>query len=210
MTIENNKEEMVSFSLEGLDAKGIWKELWGKELNSKKNILGYIDTIKALKQEGITTAQIEDTYILIYNSIEDMTDIVKPNTIMYLKNTLKAQLGKYVKEKDPKSINYFIEFFKEAYPPNNRRKDFTWVLMDINSITEEQIWHTLTHINTLCMKRNRRLRKEEREDIVKMVEILIKSGNIKYINQLKSMEILLKNLKIRIIGVGKWVEIKPL
>ena len=30
--------------------------------------------------------------------------------MMFLKNKLKSQLGKYVKNKDPMPMNYFIEF----------------------------------------------------------------------------------------------------
>ncbi len=82
---------------------------------------------------------------------------------MYLKNSLKSQLGKYVKEKDPKPINNFIEFFKAAYPENSRRKDFTWVLMDINSISEEQAWTTLTYINREFLSNSMELSSAEKK-----------------------------------------------
>ncbi|EKQ57631.1 MULTISPECIES: hypothetical protein [unclassified Clostridium] len=58
----------------------------------------------------------------IYDHIEGLKDLLKPNTVMHLKNALKSQLGKYVKEKDPKPVDYFIEFFKAAYPENNNGK----------------------------------------------------------------------------------------
>jgi len=197
----NNKpqgEEHID--LQNLDAKEIWKVLYNKELNCKKNILEYIGITKILIQENATTDQIQDTYTLIYNSIEEMGSAIKTNTIMHLKNQLKAQLGKYVKEKDPKPINYFIEFFKEAYPPKLRRKDFTWVLMDINKITDEQIWTTLTYINKWSLKDDNKLNENQKKDIIKMVELLINRNNIKYVNQVKSLERILSILNIKIVA----------
>ncbi|GIM30433.1 hypothetical protein CPJCM30710_30990 [Clostridium polyendosporum] len=199
-TDTNNKSQIkVNTDLEGLDAKEIWKVLYNKDLNSKKNILEYISITKVLKQDNITSEQIQGTYTLIYNSIEELGSIIKVNTIMYLKNQLKAQLGKYVKEKDPKPINYFIEFFKEAYPANARRKDFTWVLIDINKITEEQIWTTLTYINRCCLKDDITLNADQKKDIIKVIKLLVNKNNIKYINQVKSLEKLLNVLNIKIV-----------
>ena len=109
--INNNK-------LEKLTAAEIWKMIYGKELNSKKNILEYIDIVRVLKKENASQEQIEDTYNYIYKHIDGLKSLIKPNTMMYLKNSLKSQLGKYVIEKDPKPVNHFIEFFKEAYPAN--------------------------------------------------------------------------------------------
>jgi len=197
--VNSKPQTEVNTDLEGLDAKGIWKALYNKELNSKKNILEYISITKVLKQDNATIEQIEDTYKLIYNSIEEMSNSIKINTMMHLKNQLKAQLGKYVKEKDPKPINYFIEFFKEAYPMNFRRKDFTWVLMDNNKITDEQIWTTLTYIHRWSLKDNNKLNESQKKDIVKMVELLINRNNIKYVNQVKSLEKLLNILNIKIV-----------
>lgn len=93
---------------------------------------------------------------------------------MYLKNRLKTQLGKYVKEKDPKPVNHFIEFFKKAYPENTRRKDFTWVLMDI-----------------------------KKNDIVGIIKKLISKNNIKYINDLRTLKQLTDILNISIVQTGK-------
>lgn len=196
--INEKTQTEENIKLEGLSADEIWTLLYNKELNCKKNILEYIEITKILKSNS-GTGQIVETYEFIYNSIEDMGSNIKPNTAMYLKNQLKNQLGKYVKEKDPKPVNYFIEFFKEAYPPRLRRKDFTWVLMDINNITEEQIWNTLTYINAWCLKGNNRLNKKQKSDIIEMVEMLISKGNIKYINQVKSLEKLNNVLKIKIV-----------
>jgi hypothetical protein len=190
-----------------LNAKEIWSLLYNKELTSKKSILEYIDITKILKNSNSTIEQIEDTYSFIYKSIDDLGSLIKVNTNLHLKNQLKAQLGKYVKEKDPKPINHFIEFFKEAYPENNRRKDFTWVLMDINKITEEQIWTTLTYINAWCLKDNK-LDENQKKDIIKIVELLISRKNIKYINQLKSLEKLHTNLNIKLFTEKGLLKVK--
>lgn len=196
--------------LEGLNGEEIWEKLYNKELNCKKNILEYIDITKVLIKEKADIYQIESTYNFIYNSIDKMSDQIKPNTIMYLQNQLKAQLGKYVSIKDPKIESTFIQFFKEAYPEGNRRKDFTWVLMDINRIADEQIWNTLIYINRECLKNDLRLSSEEKEDIIKMIEKLVKKNNIKYINQVKSLNRLLNVLKIKIVDSKDKFKVKKL
>jgi hypothetical protein len=204
---QNELETEKNINFEGLDAKEIWNLLYNKELTSKKSILEYIDITKILKNSNATIEQIEDTYSFIYKSIDDLGSLIKVNTNLHLKNQLKAQLGKYVKEKDPKPVNHFIEFFKEAYPENNRRKDFTWVLMDINKITEEQIWTTLTYINAWCLKDNK-LDENQKKDIIKIVELLISRKNIKYINQLKSLEKLHTNLNIKLVTEKGLLKVK--
>lgn len=186
-----------------LTAPEIWEKLYSKELNCKKNILEYIDITRVLKKENVSEEQIKDTYDYIYEHIEGLKDSIKPNTMMYLKNSLKSQLGKYVKEKDPKPVNYFIEFFKEAYPVNARKKDFTWVLMDIDNISEEQIWTTLVHINRECINNNLTLNSNEKKDIVKVIKMLVSKNNIKYINDLKTLKQLTEALDVRIINEGK-------
>lgn len=199
-----------NMNLENLSADEIWERLYNKELNCKKNILEYIDITKILKKENIDTEQIQETYNLIYDSIDKMADDIKPNTIMYLKNALKAQLGKYVSVKEPKIENTFIRFFKEAYPENTRRKDFTWVLMDSNKIVEEQIWTTLAYINRECLGKRLRLENEEKSDIIKMVEKLVGKNNIKYVNQVKSLAKLLDNLNIKVVSSKDKFKVKRL
>lgn len=201
MSTEVNKE-ITDINLEGLNGEEIWKAIYNKKLDCKKNILEYIDLTRILKKGRAEDHQIEDTYEFIYKKIEEMGTNIKPNTSMYLKNELKKQLGKYVLEKDPKPVNHFIEFFKDAYPPNARRKDFTWVLMDINNITEEQLWTTLTYINRICVKANFRFTDEEKRDIKGAVELLVKRNNLKYINQVKSLEKLTNILNIKIVPLG--------
>jgi hypothetical protein len=109
-----------NISLENLNAEEIWEKLYNKELNCKKNILEYISITKILKKEDIDPEKIQDTYNFIYDNIDKMADKIKPNTIMFLQNELKAELGKYVMVKEPKIENTFIKFFKEAYPADTR------------------------------------------------------------------------------------------
>jgi len=197
-----------NISLENLNAEEIWEKLYNKELNCKKNILEYIDITKILKKENIDPEKIQDTYNFIYDNINKMASQIKPNTIMYLQNELKAQLGKYVMIKEPKIENTFIKFFKEAYPAETRRKDFTWVLMDINNIVEEQIWNTLIYINREYIGNRIRLSSEEKSDIIKMVVKLVKKNDIKYINQIKSLSKLLNNLDIKVMNVKDKFKVK--
>lgn len=199
-----------NISLGSLSAGEVWKKLYNKELNSKKNVLEYIDITKILKKENIEPEKIQETYNFIYESIDKMAGEIKPNTIMYLQNQLKAQLGKYVVIKEPKIENNFLRFFKEAYPASARRKDFTWVLMDINKIAEEQIWNTLIHINREYICKRIRLSSEEKSDIIKMIEKLVKKNNIKYINQIKSLDKLLNNLNIKVVSVKDKFTVKKL
>lgn len=189
---------MDKINFENLNGEEIWEKLYNKELNCKKNILEYIDMTRILIKEQVEVYQIESTYNFIYRSIDKMSDKVKPNTIMFLQNKLKAQLGKYVSVKDPKIQSTFLEFFKEAYPKGERRKDFTWVLIDINNISDEQIWHTLTYINRECLE-GFMLDDEEVNDIIEMIEKLISKNNIKYINDVRSLESLNRILNIKIV-----------
>ena len=187
---------MDKINFENLSGEEIWEKLYNKELTCKKNILEYIEMTRILIKEQVEVYQIESTYNFIYRSIDKMSDKVKPNTIMFLQNKLKAQLGKYVSVKDPKIQSTFLEFFKEAYPKGERRKDFTWVLIDINNISEEQIWHTLTYINRECLE-GFILDDDEINDIIEMIEKLISKNDIKYINDVRSLEILNNILNIK-------------
>ncbi|WP_163192287.1 hypothetical protein [Clostridium thermarum] len=190
-------DEVPNF--EGLNAEEIWKVLYGKALNTKKNILEYIELTKVLRKSGASSEQLQDTYNFIFNSIDAMGSTIKVNTNYYLKTQLKTALGKYVNELDPRPVNHFIEFFKEAYPPNTRRKDFTWVLTDINKIANEQIWTTLAYINSWCLKEENSLDEAQKKDIIKMVELLVSRRDIRYINRLRSLEKLVNSLDIKIV-----------
>lgn len=190
-----NKE----INLQGLNGEEVYEALYNKELNTKKNVLEYIDILKVLKKsEEIDYDQMQSVYDFVYESINKMHESIKPNTIMYLKNELKKQIGKFVYNKEPDNVNYFIEFFKEAYPVHERRKDFTWVLMDINKISDEQILTTLKFINFYVLKGGS-IREEERADILREVKRLVKRKNLHNINDVRSLKALNEALKIKIV-----------
>ncbi|WP_303129538.1 hypothetical protein [Clostridium sp.] len=195
-----DKELIDVVLINNLGAEELLNELYGEKLNSKKTILEYIELTSVFKQEDVDSEKIQETYNYIYECIEAMGNAIKPNTMMYLKNTLKGKLGKLVKDKDPKKENSFIKFFKKAYPAKERRKNFTWVLMDINNIKSDQIWTTLTYINRELIKNNIKLSQEEKKDIITMIEKLVSKNNIKYVNQVKSMEKLINELKIKVVN----------
>ena len=199
---------MEENNLKELTGKEILNELCGKELNSKKNILEAIEKIKPLAKEGLESDKIQEIYNVIYKSIEEMNTIVKANTIMYLKNQLKSALGKFVENKDPKEMNYFLEFFKEAYPPNNRRVGYTRVINDFSKITNEQIWETLTFINRAVIKTKRRVGEDEKQDIINNINNLLASGKIEYINQVKSLEKLLNVLNVKVVNYKEGFKLK--
>ncbi|MEN8076456.1 hypothetical protein ABFP60_05790 [Clostridioides difficile] len=190
----------MEINLNELTGEEILKSIYGKELTSKKSILEVIDILKPLAKESLSSEKMQEVYTIIYKSIENMNTVVKANTIMYLKNQLKSGVGKYVENKDPKEINYFLEFFKDAYPPNNRRVGYTRVINDFSKITEEQIWETLTFINRTVIKTKRRLGEEEKEDIIKNINKLLAGGRIEYINQVKSLEKLLNVLNVKVVN----------
>ncbi|WP_294155263.1 hypothetical protein [uncultured Clostridium sp.] len=190
---------MNNLQLDNMNGEEIWENLYNKELNTKKNILEYIEMTGVLVKEKADIYAIESTYNFIYRKIDEMATKVKPNTIMFLQNKLKEKLGKFVSMKDPKAQSTFLEFFKEAYPKGERRKDFTWVLIDIKNISEEQIWNTLKYINRECLNEDLFLDDEEIEDIIKEIEKLVKKNNIKYINDVKSLSTLNSILNIKIV-----------
>lgn len=201
---------MENLQFENLNGEDIWEKLYNKELNTKKNILEYIEMTNILIKEKADIYAIESTYNFIYRKIDEMSHTVKPNTVMFLQNKLKEKLGKYVSIKDPKVQSTFLEFFKEAYPKGERRKDFTWVLIDINNISEEQIWHTLKYINRECMNEDLFLDDEEIEDIIKVIEKLVRKNNIKYINDVRSLSILNNILNIKIVQNDHKFQVKRL
>ena len=200
--------ELTINEINEMSAVELLEKTYGKKLDSKKTVLEYIEMMKILRNPEVNEEKVQESYNLIYNSIDNMNATVKPNTIMFLMNALKAQLGKFVKEKEPKKEHGFIEFFKMAYPPGMRSKGFTRVLMNINNITDEQIWNTLTYINRAYMKKEIHLFLDDKEAITEMVEKLVAKNNIKYVNQVKSMEKLLRALKISVVGKDGKFKIK--
>lgn len=204
----DNKELTEKSQFASLNAIETWQELYNKDLNCKKHILEYIDIVKILKKENISNQKIEETYNYIYESIDELKDSIKPNTMLHLKNTLKLQLGKYVKEKDPNTESQFLEFFKKAYPKNVRRKDFTRVLVNVDTISEEQLWTTLRYINKEYLNNNLILDAIQKNDIADVIRIVVSRNNIKFINNLRSLRQLTDYLKIRIEKDGKGFKVK--
>jgi len=197
--------------IKDLDEKELLEKLYGKKLDTKNNILEYIEISKILKQNGIQKEIIENTYDLINESIDKMKSKVKPNTIMFLQNKLKDQFRKVIIIKqEPKIDNTFIKFFKRAYPEGKRNRGFTYVLIDNSKISSEQIWTTLTYINRECIKQHLYLLSDEKKDIIDMMQKLINKKDIKYINQMKSMDKLLRILNIKIVDDKNGFKIKSL
>lgn len=183
------------------DAKKIKELLYDKELTTKKTVLDYIDLIKK-NREVICEEGMHSSYCYIEECINEMATNIKSNTVLYLKNELKSKLGKYNGRNGEEEIDYFIEFFKEAYPDGKRRKSYTWVLADSTKITEEQILHTLKYINAWCLKGNK-LNKEQKEHILRRIETVAYKGSLKYINQIRSLEGISKNIQFKIVKVSK-------
>lgn len=80
--------------------------------------------------------------------------------------------------------------------------------MNINNITDEQIWTTITYINRGYIKREIYLTGDDKIAIKEMVGKLVAKNNIKYVNQVKSMEKLLSALGIKVINVDGKFKIK--
>lgn len=197
--------------IKDLDEKELLEKLYGKKLDTKNNILEYIEISKILKQDGIQKEIIENTYDLINESIDNMKSKVKPNTVMFLQNKLKDQFRKVIIIKqEPKIDNTFIKFFKRAYPEGKRNRSFTYTLIDNSKISSEQIWTTLTYINRECIKQHLYLLSDEKKDIIDMMQKLINKKEIKYINQMKSMDKLLRILNIKIVDDKNGFKIKKL
>ena len=199
---QNINTEMTEF--QGMNAQGIWEIAYGKTLDCKKNIIEYIEKTKVLSKETLNANQVMEIYSFIEKSIDDMKAVIKPNTVLQLKKELDAKLGKFAPKKTHVPENHFLKFFTEAYPKNKRYKEYTWVLMDFSKISEEQILHTLKYINTWCFKN--KLRSAEKKDIIEMIKKLASKGNLKYINQVRSLEGVGKALKIKIVDLnGKFI-----
>lgn len=194
-----------------LNPEELLKELYGEELKTKKDVLQYIEMAKILKKtEGVPDSLKEGTYKLISDSIDNMHGKVKPNTIMFLKNQLKTDLGKLVKGKEEFEESSFIKFFKRAYPEGKRTKSFTYVIQDNSMILDEQIWTTLTYINRESMRGQLFLSTQEKKEIIEMIGKLMDKGNIKYVNQVKSMDKLLRKLNIKIVEGDNVFEIEEM
>lgn len=165
-------------------------------LNTKKVILEYIIEAQQMGKEGTDPLRMEEIYKEIYDAIEVMSSNVKPNTIMFLKNELKKGIGKYQPIDPEAKIDYFMEFFKQAYPEGKRRKEYTYTLVDPSKITVDQIVQTLKYINSYC--KENRISQDEKKAILPMIEKVAKTDSLKHINQVRSMEYLRNAVRVRI------------
>lgn len=202
----NNKDSQQTT----LKAKEVWERLHGKPLTSKKSILEYIDILGQFKRNNLTEKELGEGYNYIYEHIEAMKGSVKANTLLFLKNKLKSTLGKYAKDKDPKPVDHFIIFFSKAYPPKDRRKDYTRVLMDKTTVSDEQLWTTLTYINRQCIKTDMDLTEKQIDDIVEVIESSVKRGNGKLINNIRSLRRLMELLDIKIVNADKGYKVEKI
>ena len=110
---QNNLES----NLNKLSRKEILEQAFVKELNSKKSILEAIEAIKHLAKNGLDGEKMQEVYTIIYKSIEEMNTLVKANIIMYLKNKIKYEVGKYISNKDTFGREFKpLLSIKDAYP----------------------------------------------------------------------------------------------
>lgn len=188
--------------LQGLTAEAIFEQVGeGKALNTKKNLLDYMDKMRELCKNGsLDEKQAQEVYEFIEKNIMAMGEVVKANTIVYLKNELKLKLGKFAKATATKD-NAFVNFFKQTYDSAVKTKEYTWVLADVTKIKEQQILDTLKTINTYCFKS--RLTADEKKDIYPMIERIVDTQNVRLINQVRSMEGIRKAFRIKIVEENK-------
>lgn len=165
-------------------------------LNTKKSILDYIAEAQKLGKEGLELDKMESIYKEIDQAIEAMRPQVKVNTIAFLKNELNKGIGKYQPAEEKEKVDYFMAFFKEAYPEGKRRKEYTYTLVDPSRITVDQILHTLKYINSYC--KVNRISQEQKQAILPMIERIARTDSLKHINQVRSMEYLRKAVRVRI------------
>lgn len=189
--MENLKEQ----NLMGLSPE-LLASVHGQALTTKKSILEYMDKLKRLSKTALDEKQLKESYNLIEEAIKAMSEQVKPNTIVYLKNELKTKLGKYSGMQVGRE-NAFLNFFKETYDTAKKTKEYTWVLADLTKIREQQILDTLKTINTYCFKN--KLTQGEKKDIYPMLERIVDTQNVRYINQLRSMEGIRKAFRIKVV-----------
>ncbi|MEG1296437.1 MAG: hypothetical protein RSD02_08660 [Niameybacter sp.] len=175
-------------------------------LNTKKAVLEAIEDARKQAKEGLLVEQVEQLYKEIYDAIEAMSVNVKSNTIVFLKTELNKTLIKYRPAEITQKVDYFMEFFKQAYPEGKRRKDFTYTLVDPDKITADQIVETLKFVNAHC-KANK-MTKEEKQAILPMIERVAKTDSLRHINQVRSMEYLRKAMHVRIEKTPKGHRLK--
>lgn len=192
---------------EGYSAEEIFNALQAKPLTTKKNILEYIEIIRKLAKEGMQEAEVKKVYDWIEAQIDAMGREVKVNTLVYLKNELRNHLGKYTLSSYGEE-NAFLHFYKKTFANQVKTKEYTYALVDPSRISEASILETLKTINTYCLKN--KLTAKEKEDIMPMIKRIVNTQKVRLINQLRSMEGIRKNFKIRVIEVNKRFEIQSI
>lgn len=188
--MEENKQ------LIGCNANEIFERLEAKPLNTKKNILDYIDQIKKLSKTELDEEQLKAVYEFIDGQIDAMSEVIKVNTLAYLKKELKAKLGKYAPA-DKNEENVFLHFYKETYKNQIKTKEYTWAMIDIHKIQDASVVETLKTINSYALKT--KLTSEQKKDILPMIERIVASSNLKLINQVRSMEGIRKAFRLKIV-----------
>ena len=179
-----------------LTAEEIHEALGNVPLTTKKSILDYIDQIKKMSKEILSEEQLEEVYLFIDEKINDMGQIVKVNTLAYLKNELKNKLGKYAGSNRSED-NAFLRFYKETYKNHIKTKEYTWAMMDLSKLQDVSVLETLKTINTYALRN--KLTKEEKDDIWSMLKRMVDTQNLRIINQVRSMEGIRKAFKIKIV-----------
>ena len=185
---------------EGYTAEEIFNALEAKPLNTKKNILEYIDQIRNLAKEGMQEAEVKKVYEWIEKQIEAMGQNVKINTMVYLKNELRTKLGKFAAPTKGEE-NAFVRFYKQTFENQVKTKEYTYALMDLSRLNEASVLETLKTINTYCLKN--KLSPKEKEDIMPMIKRIVDTQNLRLVNQVRSMEGIRKNFRIKIVEVNK-------
>ena len=74
--------------------------------------------------------------------------------------------------------------------------------MDLNRIADDQILTTLKYINN-CILKGAKLNEGAKKDIVNVIKILVDRKNIHNINDVRSLQALNNELKIKIIEKNK-------
>lgn len=197
----------ITHTYVGLSAEEIFNTLGGKPLNTKKSILEYIDIIKKLAKSELTQEQVRESYLFIDMQIEALTNEIKVNTMVYLKNELRSKLGKFAPENKSED-NAFLRFYKQTFENQVKNKEYTWALIDLSRLSEASILETLKSVNTYSLKT--KLTPKEKEDIFPMIKRIVDTQNLRLINPLRSMEGIRKAFCIRIIETNKRYEIKKI
>lgn len=185
---------------EGYSAEEIFNVLEAKPLNTKKNILEYIDQIRKLAKEELQEAEVKKVYEWIEKQIEAMGQDIKVNTMVYLKNELRTKLGKFAAPTKGEE-NAFVRFYKQTFANQVKTKEYTYALVDLSRLNESSVLETLKTINTYCLKN--KLSPKEKEDIMPMIKRIVDTQNLRLVNQLRSMEGIRKNFGIKVVEVDK-------